>query len=143
MILFAGKSEEDFVLVDKVEDSVCANEKMAFIDKYLSKDILIAGFTDKDLTNTFGSVSAFAYRMVGAAANGASKGLGEATSLGDTRDVEALLENLANQGKSLASMFKATDAGYVVYLEDGIKACLLYTSPSPRDQRGSRMPSSA
>ena len=25
----------------------------------------------------------------------------------------------------------------------GIVACLLYTSPSPRDQRGSRMPSSA
>ena len=24
-----------------------------------------------------------------------------------------------------------------------IKSCLLYTSPSPRDQRGSRMPSSA
>ena len=24
-----------------------------------------------------------------------------------------------------------------------IRACLLYTSPSPRDQRGSRMPSSA
>ena len=27
--------------------------------------------------------------------------------------------------------------------KNGIKACLLYTSPSPRDQRGSRMPSSA
>ena len=26
---------------------------------------------------------------------------------------------------------------------DGLTACLLYTSPSPRDQRGSRMPSSA
>ena len=25
----------------------------------------------------------------------------------------------------------------------GDKGCLLYTSPSPRDQRGSRMPSSA
>ena len=25
----------------------------------------------------------------------------------------------------------------------GTKDCLLYTSPSPRDQRGSRMPSSA
>ena len=25
----------------------------------------------------------------------------------------------------------------------GIRTCLLYTSPSPRDQRGSRMPSSA
>ena len=29
--------------------------------------------------------------------------------------------------------------GFVLYLP----ACLLYTSPSPRDQRGSRMPSSA
>ena len=29
-----------------------------------------------------------------------------------------------------------------IILED-LKACLLYTSPSPRDQRGSRMPSSA
>ena len=27
--------------------------------------------------------------------------------------------------------------------KESIKACLLYTSPSPRDQRGSRMPSSA
>ena len=27
--------------------------------------------------------------------------------------------------------------------EDQTQACLLYTSPSPRDQRGSRMPSSA
>ena len=26
---------------------------------------------------------------------------------------------------------------------DGMGSCLLYTSPSPRDQRGSRMPSSA
>ena len=26
---------------------------------------------------------------------------------------------------------------------DGLYSCLLYTSPSPRDQRGSRMPSSA
>ena len=28
-------------------------------------------------------------------------------------------------------------------LKAGVKTCLLYTSPSPRDQRGSRMPSSA
>ena len=27
--------------------------------------------------------------------------------------------------------------------KDWIRLCLLYTSPSPRDQRGSRMPSSA
>ena len=31
----------------------------------------------------------------------------------------------------------------VVALDRAMFACLLYTSPSPRDQRGSRMPSSA
>ena len=35
----------------------------------------------------------------------------------------------------LESVFITTVAGYL--------GCLLYTSPSPRDQRGSRMPSSA
>ena len=30
-----------------------------------------------------------------------------------------------------------------LFLSDWLLACLLYTSPSPRDQRGSRMPSSA
>ena len=30
-----------------------------------------------------------------------------------------------------------------VGVDDGYNTCLLYTSPSPRDQRGSRMPSSA
>ena len=41
----------------------------------------------------------------------------------------------------LAGMF----AKYVTNYEKGTddKVCLLYTSPSPRDQRGSRMPSSA
>ena len=30
-----------------------------------------------------------------------------------------------------------------IIVQDGMYCCLLYTSPSPRDQRGSRMPSSA
>ena len=32
--------------------------------------------------------------------------------------------------------------GYIIYFRNP-DDCLLYTSPSPRDQRGSRMPSSA
>ena len=31
----------------------------------------------------------------------------------------------------------------VMHFSVNAKTCLLYTSPSPRDQRGSRMPSSA
>ena len=32
---------------------------------------------------------------------------------------------------------------YVITADGNTAGCLLYTSPSPRDQRGSRMPSSA
>ena len=34
-------------------------------------------------------------------------------------------------------------AGESVHFVNNMLPCLLYTSPSPRDQRGSRMPSSA
>ena len=37
--------------------------------------------------------------------------------------------------------YKQSDAVRIMYVH--VPACLLYTSPSPRDQRGSRMPSSA
>ena len=39
---------------------------------------------------------------------------------------------------SVATIHAALDGGI-----NWIDTCLLYTSPSPRDQRGSRMPSSA
>ena len=35
------------------------------------------------------------------------------------------------------------EAGFPIASPGDFEACLLYTSPSPRDQRGSRMPSSA
>ena len=38
---------------------------------------------------------------------------------------------------------KTTIVQSVQDAEDRLNDCLLYTSPSPRDQRGSRMPSSA
>ena len=39
--------------------------------------------------------------------------------------------------KSIQGHIDSDESGHYVY------TCLLYTSPSPRDQRGSRMPSSA
>ena len=42
---------------------------------------------------------------------------------------------------ALDSIFKAVDFNDLI--RDKVVRCLLYTSPSPRDQRGSRMPSSA
>ena len=56
---------------------------------------------------------------------------------------------VARPGKTdVKQMDIGITAGKITALEndlaaDSAKTCLLYTSPSPRDQRGSRMPSSA
>ena len=43
----------------------------------------------------------------------------------------------------IAKDFIGTDLSYSQIMGKHIDICLLYTSPRPRDQRGSRMPSSA
>ena len=53
---------------------------------------------------------------------------------GDAADDPAIVINYNNPQQSI---ILGTDK------RAGVYACLLYTSPSPRDQRGSRMPSSA
>ena len=60
------------------------------------------------------------------------------------RDVEMDLDKLASELKGKAGVI-AIDASVGETAEEiaEFKTCLLYTSPSPRDQRGSRMPSSA
>lgn len=121
VLLFVGASEENFVLVDTIEESVCANEKMAFIDDYLKKDILVAGFSDESVQKSVGSIGSLGYRMVGSLSKGMRDGLGEASSLGDTQDIEVLLESLEQQGKELSSQFAMSDCGYVAYLEEGLK----------------------
>ena len=57
---------------------------------------------------------------------------------------------VAGGGKNLGGLIstKLAEAGAKVVVHHHSEsskddACLLYTSPSPRDQRGSRMPSSA
>jgi len=121
VILFFGSSEDDFVIVDDVADSLCASENIVFLDPYLGKDILSVGLRDAEVIHTIGNVEAIGYRIFSSIARGFSSGLSEAGSLGDTQDLEALLDSLDSQGRKLASMFGGTDAGYVAFIEDGLK----------------------
>ena len=49
----------------------------------------------------------------------------------------------SNSVSSAVVIAEPSDGGDVQIDSDHHEVCLLYTSPSPRDQRGSRMPSSA
>ena len=45
--------------------------------------------------------------------------------------------------KCIQSLLPGGNRVEIIIIDDGSKDCLLYTSPSPRDTRLSRMPSSA
>ena len=60
------------------------------------------------------------------------------TSIGEFGDSKYFLSN-SNSQPAAAQGVAESNGGYLAI----INSCLLYTSPSPRDQRGSRMPSSA
>ena len=53
------------------------------------------------------------------------------------------ITSTSRAGFSNISIDFDSDTGDIQSIKDEITDCLLYTSPSPRDQRGSRMPSSA
>ena len=62
------------------------------------------------------------------------------------KSYEELDNNLQHQVKQMEKFLNFNDGDNKAILANNLdfyKDCLLYTSPSPRDQRGSRMPSSA
>ena len=60
-------------------------------------------------------------------------------------DGSKVINVCANNYLGLSNHPEVKDAAQAAISEYGygLSSCLLYTSPSPRDQRGSRMPSSA
>ena len=60
----------------------------------------------------------------------------------DTSDIQMnILDSLIENG--LENIVIVGDPDQAIFEWNKARPCLLYTSPSPRDQRGSRMPSSA
>ena len=57
--------------------------------------------------------------------------------------LQSMKQNFTSEIKTELTDFRTEALSSMSALKANIQVCLLYTSPSPRDQRGSRMPSSA
>ena len=62
---------------------------------------------------------------------------------GDLQPFSIKFEGWREAAQKVGRWFRQVEEGAEVFMRKWHKDCLLYTSPSPRDQRGSRMPSSA
>ena len=59
------------------------------------------------------------------------------------QDRRSRLTRVPITAKLVAQMIETSGVNRILTMDLHADHCLLYTSPSPRDQRGSRMPSSA
>lgn len=120
VVLFLGSAEDDFVLVDDIDDSLCASEKVEFVDDYLNNDVFAYGFNHGGSVPGLTAIEKVFYNLTGSFAEGLADQLAVSESLGDTQDLEVMLDNIDKQAREMAAMFKGSDTGYVAYLENGI-----------------------
>lgn len=121
VISFTGGSVDDLVFVDRVEDSVCARDELKSFDPYLDKDLLLVSFSSEEILEGVTAVESVGYRLVSALTKGFKNSIENASSLGDTQDMEALLGSVIDQGDALAGLFEGSEQNTVVYIEDGLK----------------------
>ncbi len=117
VVLFFGPSEDALVLAESPASSLGATGKLAFFDPYASKNLAAVAYGDDALIQT-------ALENAGGMtdiANGIRDGLAESGGLGDTRDIESLLQLVGERESALRKLASHQDAGKVAFFEQGLK----------------------
>jgi hypothetical protein len=115
LMLFVGDNEEACPLVDKVEDSLAANDAISFVDGYQGKKLAGFVYGEQGLAKAMvtGTFKDFAL--------GIRDGLTGAENMGDTRELASLLEALGDKEDALLALAKTEALGGLIVLEDGVK----------------------
>ena len=121
-----------------IEDSVKVFWRKGFTRTSMDDIKKATGIKESSLYNTFGNKESL---FMEALQSYREQIMGEITSAPNLKFPRKALETLIRRIGVRASG-EAGAAGCMI-MNTAMEICLLYTSPSPRDQRGSRMPSSA
>ena len=117
VVMVIGSSEESLKLVADVKDSLVASDALNFSDAYADKKLLSMIYGEKEmlaeLIEATGSLSSYALGMRDGIAGGGG--------LGETRDLEGMLQIVADTEKELLAMARTSDYGMVAYAEEGLK----------------------
>ncbi len=117
VVMLIGGSEESLKLVADLKDSLVASDALNFSDAYADKKLLSMIYGEKEmlgeLVETAGGVASYALGM--------RDGLAGGGGLGETRDLQGMLQIVADTEKELLAMGRASDYGMVAYTEEGLK----------------------
>lgn len=117
VILFLGSTPEDCQLVADAKDSLASTEALAFADGYASKEIASLVYGSDQMMETI-------HTTVGGLADitsGIRDGLAGEEGLGDTRDIESLLQLVGEREQALTKLSSVDTYGLVAFMEQGLK----------------------
>jgi hypothetical protein len=117
VLLFVGGSADDFKLAGNVGQSLVATDALAFTDGYVSKDIAALTYGEKQAVDTLIKSAGGLSDMT----NGLRDGLAGAEGLGDTRDLEAMFQIVADREAALRKLTGNDTSGVVAFFEEGLK----------------------
>lgn len=110
-------TEEGISLVDSAGDSLVAGDALIFSDAYADKPLLAMIYGEKELWTTLmeeaGGLADYAL--------GIKAGLAGGEGLGDTRDIEAMLQIVADRERALQSLASSDTLGMIAFVDDGLK----------------------
>ncbi|MFK7849565.1 MAG: hypothetical protein AB8D78_01195 [Akkermansiaceae bacterium] len=117
VVLMIGGDEDSMQLVEEAKDSIVGTSELNFTDSYSDKQLLTVAYGEKEMLETLidgaGGISSYAL--------GLREGIASGDAMGNTRDIEEMLQLITEREKVLLSMTSAVDAGMVAYVEDGLK----------------------
>lgn len=115
LMLYIGGDDTSCPLVDKVEDSLAANDGLSFVDGYQGKKLagLVYGEQGLVKATVVGSLKHWAL--------GVRDGIAGAEGFGDTRELASLLGMVGEKEDALLALSKTDAVGGLIVLEDGVK----------------------
>lgn len=117
VVVMIGGKEESMKLVSETKESLVATDELNFADAYADKQFVSVIFGDKGLWDDL-MVEASGLATY---ALGIRDGIAGGGGLGDVRDLEAMLQIVADREKDLLGMGRAETLGMVAFVDEGLR----------------------
>ena len=116
-VMMISGTEEGLTLASSPTDSLLGTDEVAFADAFADKKLLALSYGGKELWNILMNEAG----GIGSYALGLSDGLSGGDGHGDTRDLQGMLQVVADREKALLALGSVNNLGMVAYTEDGLK----------------------
>lgn len=117
IVLFLGNDEKECRIAANPAESLAASKELGFVDGFADKSVTALVYNNKAMSEVGKRHSGGVATM----ARGIRDGISGVKELGDTRDLEALLQLVGENEKALLKLGGSESAGVVAFLEQGLK----------------------